>query len=92
MENFNAQFNSVFVPQFSEQLVKDVQTVWQAIAADAAEFCEDNESAIEMCIDANRLAIFANEMSDVEIKRLSKEFGYQTVLRQLSKSLTIFKE
>ncbi len=90
MENFNAQFNSVFVPQFSKQLIADVQTVWQAIAQDATEFCEDNESAIEMCIDANRLAIFANEMSDVEIKRLSKEFGYQTVLRQLSKSLTIF--
>ena len=90
MENFNYQFNSVFVPQFSEQLIKDVQTVWQAIAADAAEFCEDNESAIEMCIDANRLAIFANKSSDDEIQQLCKEFGYQTVLRQLSKSLTIF--
>lgn len=89
MENFNAQFNSVFVPKFSDQLIKDVQTVWQAIASDA-EFCEDNESAIEMCIDSNRLAIFANEISDVEIKRLSKEFGYNVVLRELSKTLTIF--
>ena len=90
MENFNAQFNSVFVPQFSKQLVADVQTVWQAIAPDVLEFCEDNESAIEMCIDANRLATFANKSSDDEIQQLCKEFGYQTVLRQLSKSLTIF--
>lgn len=91
MENFELQFNDMFVPKFSDQLIKDVQTVWQAIASDAAaEFCEDNESAIEMCIDSNRLAIFANEISDVEIKRLSKEFGYSVVLRELSKTLTIF--
>ena len=90
MENFELKFNNMFVPKFSDQLIKDVQIVWQAIASDAAEFCEDNESAIEMCIDANRLATFANKSSDDEIQQLCKEFGYQTVLRQLSKSLTIF--
>lgn len=90
MESFNKQFNSVFVPEFSKQLIADIQTVWQAIAHDCLEFCEDNESAIEMCIDANRLATFANKSSDDEIQQLCKEFGYQTVLRQLSKSLTIF--
>ena len=90
MENFELKFNNMFVPKFSDQLIKDVQIVWQAIASDAAEFCEDNESAIEMCIDANRLATFANKSSDDEIQQLCKEFGYKTVLRQLSKSLTIF--
>ena len=90
MENFDAQFNSVFIPRFSAQLKVDVQVVWQAISLDVVEFCEDNESAIEMCIDANRLSTFANKSSDDEIQSLCKEFGYHTVLRQLSKTLTIF--
>ena len=90
MDSFNKQFNCVFVPEFSKQLISDVQVVWQAISPDVVEFCEDNESAIEMCIDANRLSTFANKSSDDEIQSLCKEFGYHTFLRQLSKTLTIF--
>ena len=89
MESFNKQFNSVFVPEFSKQLIADIQTVWQAIAPDVVEFCEDNESAVEMCIDANRLATFANKSSDDEVIQLSTSYGYSVVLKGLCKEITL---
>ena len=89
MESFNKQFNSVFVPEFSKQLIADIQTVWQAIAPDCQEFCEDNESAVEMCIDANRLATFANKSSDDEVIQLSTNYGYSVVLKGLCKEITL---
>jgi hypothetical protein len=89
MEAFNKQFNSVFVPEFSRQLIDDVQTVWQAIASDCQEFCEDNESAVEMCIDANRLATFANKSSDDEVQKLSTNYGYSVVIKALSNEITL---
>lgn len=89
MDSFNKQFNSVFVPEFSKQLISDIQVVWQAIAPDCAEFCEDNESAVEMCIDANRLATFANKSSDDEVQKLSANYGYSTVLKALCNEITL---
>ena len=89
MASFNKQFNSVFVPEFSKQLIADIQTVWQAIAPDVVEFCEDNESAVEMCIDANRLATFANKSSDDEIWQLQIDFGYSTVIKSLVKEVEL---
>ena len=64
---------------------------WNAIAPDVYDFCEDdNEIAIEMCIDADRLVLVVDEPEAYQaVKDLIKENGYQSVLSFLSKNIQL---
>lgn len=90
MDLFNKAFDDIMKPKFSKEFIRDVNSVWQSIASDASEFCEDNESAVELCIDANRLALHGLQASEDELKRLIQEHGYKMVLRELSKSVSLY--
>jgi len=37
------------------ELLRGLQSVWQAIGPDIAEYCGTNMEAIEACVDADRL-------------------------------------
>lgn len=69
------------------RLRRPMNITWQQIAPDLYECCPnlDNEEAIEMCIDANRLAFNGeDEEADILVRELCKEHGYHTVLKFLS--------
>ena len=89
MDEFNKTFDSIMRPKFSVQFLNDVNKVWEAIASDAAEFCEDNESAVEMCIDANRLSMYGCEASEIELRGYIATHNYRVVLRELCKQVSL---
>jgi len=91
MEQFDRDFDKIMSqkPLFSERLLRDVNKVWNAIAESASGFCEDNESAVEMCIDANRLSTFASAESEQELTNLVTKFGYKSVLTHLTKQVSL---
>lgn len=89
MDEFNKTFDSIMRPKFSVQFLNDVNKVWGAIAPDAAEFCEDNESAVEMCIDANRLSMYGSEASEIELRGYIAAHNYRIVLRELCKQVSL---
>lgn len=70
------------------QLKAPMWKVWNYIGHDVADMCEgDNEIAIEMCIDANRLSMCVNEPeAEALIMQLIKEHTYPKVLKFLSKN------
>jgi hypothetical protein len=78
------QLDQAVVTQLSNPLWK----VWNYIAADCYEMCEgDNEIAMEMCIDANRLSTCVDEpVAEALVMSLIKEHGYPKVLKFLSKN------
>lgn len=77
--------------QLNKEVIARLNTpmwaTWNYIGHDVIEFCEDNECAIEMCIDADRLASCANDQGAQDLVReLIAEHGYNTVLKFLSKN------
>lgn len=91
MKQFEHDFYKIIheKPLFSEQFLRDVKKVWGCIAESASGFCEDNESAVEMCIDANRLSTFASAESEQELTNLVTKFGYKSVLTHLTKQVSL---
>jgi len=49
----------------------------------------DNDEAIEVTIDANRMATMGYEAADFLIMKLVKENGYLPVLKYLSKKISL---
>lgn len=69
------------------RLQKPMWATWNYIGHDAMEFCEDNECAIELCIDADRLSSCADDPEAQQLVRdLIAEHGYNKVLKFLSKN------
>jgi hypothetical protein len=67
-----------------------IYAVWDYIAADAYELCEDdNEIAVELVLDAGRLAMQGYADADAEIKQLCAEHGFGTVRSVLSKKMQL---
>ena len=67
-----------------------VYTVWDSIGYDAEELCDgDNECAVEMCIDAGRLTMFANDAAEVVLRNAIDAHGYKAVLKALSKAIIL---
>lgn len=89
MDEFEKVFDSIMRPKFSVQFLNDVNKVWNTITSDSAEFCEDNESAVEMCIDANRLSMYGCEASEIELRGYIAAHNYRMVLRELCKVVTL---
>ena len=77
------QFDQAAVDQLREPILK----VWQYIASDVYDICDDNLCAVEMCIDANRLSTCVDEPeAEAFVMLLIKEHGYPKVLKFLSKN------
>jgi hypothetical protein len=67
-----------------------VYMVWDSIGYDAEELCDgDNECAVEMCIDANRLTMFANDAAEQVLRTAVDTHGYKAVLQALSKAIIL---
>lgn len=74
-----------------------IYATWQYIAADAAEMCDgDNECAIEMCLDADRLTMCVNDhykngavAAEAILKPLYDKPGFSAVCKYLSKRIPL---
>lgn len=67
-----------------------ILNTWSQIAGDAYEACEgDNEIAMELVLDANRLAFAGFEDADQEICDLCKQHNFGVVRKTLSDSIQL---
>lgn len=71
-----------------DRLKTPMWDAWNYIGHDVYEMCEgDNEVAIEMCIDADRLTTCAeDEEAQLLVRALIAEHSYPKVLKFLSKN------
>lgn len=78
---------------FIDRVKTPIIHVWNIIGADALD-CEDdmsNETAVEFCIDANRLDSIANDgEADQMIVDQCRIHGYTKVLRYLAKNISLY--
>lgn len=76
----------------SEELQQAIQMTWEAIGSDCLDMAPeiDNEGALEMVLDADRMAMYggSNEAVD-EYRRLLEEFGFAGTIRVLSKQIQL---
>lgn len=79
-----------------DQLVDPVLVVWNAIGYDVEESLQamgdelDNESAIEMCLDADRLLLNGHDAAAHQLLRdLCREHGFGQVVQGLAKRVTL---
>jgi len=79
-----------------ERLRRPIMTTWNSIAPDLMQGMEDieevmdNESAIETCIDADRLILCGNDrVADQLVSQLVDEHGYGTVLAFLGQNFRL---
>lgn len=70
-----------------DQLRNPMWKVWNYIGSDCIDLVDDNECAVEMCIDADRLTTCADAPeADKLVGELIREHGYNKVLKFLSKN------
>jgi|APFre7841882654_1041346.scaffolds.fasta_scaffold315815_1 hypothetical protein len=63
---------------------------WQQIGFDCQEFCEDNEQAVEMCIDADRLLLNGDSPeANAAVMEACVEHGYRQVLAYLASKIQL---
>ena len=67
-----------------------IYATWDYIASDAYELCEgDNEIAVELVLDAGRLAMQGYADADAEIKQLCAEHDFAVVRKVLAKKMQL---
>lgn len=67
-----------------------VNTAWQQIAWDVDALCESNEEAVEMCLDADRLLINAeDQVAHAAVKMAVQANGYQPTLQFLAQNISL---
>ena len=67
-----------------------IYATWDYIAADAYDICEDdNAVAMELVLDAGRLAMNGYAEADAEIKTLCGEYGWSKVSEALAKRIQL---
>ena len=78
--------------EFVEKISPAIYTTWDAIGPDYLEGMEDvdNEEAIEACIDAGRLEVFAGKEAQALMCEMCKEYGYSVVLNYLGRYITLY--
>ena len=79
--------------EFVEKISPAIYTTWDAIGPDYLEnFGEDidNEEAIEACIDAGRLEVFAGKEAQNLLTLACKTHGYSVVLNYLNQHITLY--
>lgn len=63
---------------------------WHSISSDAYDACEgDNEIAVELVIDASRLALAGYADANQEIRQLCKQYGFAVVRAALSNHIQL---
>ena len=79
-----------------DRLKKPINAVWQLIGYDVVSECQragepiDNETAIECCVDADRLRFEGNDrQADDFFNMIVTEHGYPAVLAFLSKNIRL---
>lgn len=77
-----------------EPMTKDIYRTWAAVASDAYEMVDDdNEVAIEFCIDADRLVTFGNpetcKTSDLYVGKIVGVLSYPVALKWLAKEVPL---
>jgi len=71
-----------------KDLTNPIYAVWDQIAPDAEDFCDgDNECAVEMCIDADRLLMTGNDAAQLVLRTAIAQHGYTSVLKALSSKI-----
>lgn len=76
--------------EISRATERAILATWDYIASDAYDICEgDNAVAMEMVLDANRLALQGYEASDREMRALCLEHGFGLVCAVLSKRIQL---
>ena len=68
---FSANFDSAF------------HATWNAIAADCS-FCETNEEAVEMVIDADRMLMYGNAAAHEELNSLLQQYEFTEIEEALA--------
>ena len=75
---------------FVNTVKRAVQVTWQQIGHDAEEHCEDNEQAMEMCLDADRLLLNGNDpVSHAAVKMAMQANGYGKTLKFLAEHIQV---
>jgi len=81
---------------FAARLKKPILRVWEQIGYDVLRDCNnagerlDNESAIECCIDAERLALDARDnVANSALDAMLERYGYPRVLNFLCKKIRL---
>ena len=71
-------------------LKQPIYQTWDQIAADAEPLCEgDNECAVEMCIDAERLQQFVGIEAQQLLRTAIDTFGYRKLFGELCKEIIL---
>jgi hypothetical protein len=71
-------------------LKKAVLITWDTIAADAMEFVESNEEAMEFVLDAQRMTMNGFPEADKKVEELVGKYGYSDVIKALCKKFDLF--
>lgn len=80
---------------FMKIVKQPIYAVWDYIGSDVMQCCDecgepcDNESAVESCIDANRLTTQNFKEADDAVLAAIKEHGYPKVLKFLTKNISL---
>lgn len=75
---------------FVNAVKRAIQTTWGAIAPDAAEMCESNEEAMEMCLDADRMLTFGKDKAAYDlVTQAMTQCGYLPTLKFLAASIQL---
>lgn len=79
-----------------DRLKKPIDAVWQSVGYDVVSECQragepiDNETAIECCVDADRLRFEGNDrQADDFFNMIVTEHGYPSVLKFLSQHIKL---
>ena len=75
-------------PVVSQSLSAAVYRVWQQIGFDMPEDT-DNECAVEVCLDADRLVSFGEAAADAEYRSMIAQYGYPVTFAALCKAVKI---
>jgi len=73
-----------------EQLRTPVYMTWEHIAPDAGELVSSNEEALEMVLDANRMAVSGYDEADRLVQDLASEHGFGNVIDFLSAQIRLY--
>jgi len=74
----------------SKQAKAAIQSTWDSIAHDVYDSCDgDNEIAMELVLDAKRLALWGFEDEQLEVSSLCQTHGYHNVLKALAAQMQL---
>jgi hypothetical protein len=74
-----------------KRLKEPIYHVWSQIAPDAEGLVEDNLQAMEICLDADRLILVADDKESYDyFHRVMDDHGYGKTLKFLAKHIHLY--